>query len=253
MSESSQAKQIWHYDHAENLLSEATRQVVSEHTCKLVVNGEDWISFICSPTDLEAMAIGFLWNEGVIGELSEIESLTLSEDASRLEVTINRGIAKPQSFHRTSTGIALDTAAELHQRLEEFNITAHQILELYRQFNSLQKLHDEVGGFHSGGLSDSRKVQLVVEDLGRHNCVDKLAGLYLLSGKPYPASILLLSGRISSEMVAKSNAMGVEMIISRTSPTTIAIELAEQVGITLVGYLRGNKFEIYSHPGRIVT
>ena len=95
-------------------------------------------------------------------------------------------------------------------------------------------------------------MRIVVEDLGRHNCVDKLAGQFLLQNRPFTPHLIALSGRISSEMVAKSLALSVEFIVSRTSPTSLAIETAAQLGITLIGYLRGGQFDIYSHPERVI-
>ena len=91
-----------------------------------------------------------------------------------------------------------------------------------------------------------------MEDLGRHNCVDKLAGAWLLGKQVFRPVILMLSGRISSEMVMKSLALGVRFLVSRTTPTALAIEMAQEAGICLIGYMRANQFEVYSHSEYLV-
>jgi FdhD protein len=232
-------------------LTSERKDVVREHACLLKVNGQDWLTFICTPLDLEAMAVGFLWNENVIDSLSEIIELRQEVDGSVVAITLNKSVEKPIAFHRTSTGIAIDFNTTQHPKLDEFQLTASQIISLFQQFSRQQSLHSEVGGFHSAALCDAERTQIVVEDLGRHNCLDKLSGLFMLSGKPFTPHVIILSGRISSEMIAKSLSLGVEFLVSRTTPTSMAIETAKRCGVTLVGYLRDSQFDIYSHPERV--
>lgn len=92
----------------------------------------------------------------------------------------------------------------------------------------------------------------MMEDLGRHNCIDKLAGAWLLGEQDFKPVILMLTGRVSSEMVMKSLALDVKMIITRTTPTALAIEMAEEAGICLIGYMRASQFEVYSHAEYLV-
>lgn len=252
MPEPSENFTIWRYDGDDQALEELIKPIVVEHTCQLIVNGEKWITFICSPDNLEALGIGFLWNEAVITDLDQVKEVELSGDGATLSIELTNSVLKPKNFHRTSTGIAIDQPHQTAPTKEEFSLKAEHILKLYREFINQQELHGSVGGFHSGALSDGEKINILVEDLGRHNCIDKLTGLYLQSGKTFPARLLLISGRISSEMVAKSITLGINFLISRTSPTSLAIQTAQEVGITLVGYLRGHQYNIYTHPQRVI-
>ncbi|HDN79646.1 MAG TPA: sulfurtransferase FdhD, partial [Chloroflexi bacterium] len=119
--------------------------------------------------------------------------------------------------------------------------------ELYRK-----ALHYRVaGGIHTSGISDGKGLLWVAEDIGRHNTLDKLKGYCLLKGIPTEGKLILTTGRISSEMLAKAARMGVPFIVSRTSATVLAVELARKWGITLVGYARGGGFLIYSGVNRI--
>ncbi len=244
---------ILRYDGDAHALEEMTRPIVVEHACELIVNGDKWLTFICSPDHLEALGIGFLWNEAVLTNLNQVEHLELSEDGKSLSVRLKMVVEKPKNFHRTSTGIAIDQPHLPTPNKQDFAINAADVLRLYREFNQLQELHDAVGGFHSGALSDGQKINFLVEDVGRHNCIDKLAGLYLQAGREFAPKLLLISGRISSEMVAKSLSLGVVLLVSRTSPTSLAIQTARQAGITLVGYLRGHQYFIYTHPEKVIV
>jgi FdhD protein len=107
------------------------------------------------------------------------------------------------------------------------------------------------GGIHSAAIGDADGLLLYAEDIGRHNTFDRLAGEALFKKIELKDKMLVTSGRVSSEMVAKAARLAIGLIASRTSPTDKAIELCEQAGISLVGYLRGNSMEIYSHPQQI--
>ena len=242
---------IFHYDSAKRSLSAMRKTVVCEHACLLRVNGQDWLTFICSPMNLDALAVGFLWNENVIKDLDEIDTIEISDDLSIISITLKHDVVKPSAFHRTSTGITILHENPASSSHSEFMLGVDHIMAMYREFTGLQSLHCEVGGFHSAALCDAERPRIVVEDLGRHNCFDKLSGLFLFQGQPFIPRVITLSGRISSEMVAKSLTLKVPFIISRTSPTSMAIETAQQYGITLIGYLKGNQFEVYSHTERV--
>ncbi len=242
---------VWNVSLSDNSSTKITKPIISEHAATLVVNGEEWLTFICSPSDLEALAVGFLWNGGTITDLDAIQCLQVAEDGQQINVTLENPVDKPTRFHRTSTGITNTTALLPQPPAKPSQFKPSDIIAHYQNFMQMQVMHDQAGGFHSAGLSDGIKVHLVVEDLGRHNCVDKLCGLYLLQSRPFSARMVLLSGRISSEMVIKSLPLAVSCIVSRTTPTAAAVEIADQAGITLIGYLRSDRFEVYSHPENI--
>ena len=233
-------------------LIEQTKPVIREHSLELIVNGESWLSFICSPTELEELAVGFLWNEKVISEKSQILDIFLKPDLSAIEIKVSNETSKPTKFHRTSTGTEPQQATTQYISTKPRQFSAKELPVLYRQFSMKQKLHDHAGGFHTAGLSDGQEINLVMEDLGRHNCIDKLAGAWLLGEQDFEPVILMLTGRVSSEMVMKSLALGIKMIITRTSPTALAIEMTQQTGICLVGYMRANQYEVYSHAEYLV-
>lgn len=233
-------------DTAPELISQS-KPVIYEHSLELIVNGESWLSFICSPTELKELAVGFLWNENVISESGQIKDIILKPDLSSIEIKVCDNVTKPTHFHRTSTGTVPQINTFKPTSVKTVQFSAKELPDFYNQFTIKQKLHDYAGGFHTAGLSDGREINIVMEDLGRHNCIDKLAGAWLLGGKSFEPMVLMLTGRVSSEMVMKSLAIDVKMIITRTTPTVLAIEMAQEAGICLIGYMRANQYEVYTH------
>ena len=114
-----------------------------------------------------------------------------------------------------------------------------------------QALYRETGGVHTSALSDGEKVLLSAEDIGRHNTLDKIAGLCLMQNMFPEKRILITTGRISSEMLQKAARLQVPILISRTSPSSLSIEMAERYGITLIGYARKHRFNVYSSGERV--
>jgi FdhD protein len=112
-------------------------------------------------------------------------------------------------------------------------------------------MYKETGGIHTSALSDGEKILAVSEDIGRHNTLDKIAGLCLISDIWPKPRIVLTTGRISSEMLQKTARIGAPVIISRTSPSSLSVQMADQMGIMLIGYARSNQFNIYTHPEQI--
>jgi FdhD protein len=113
-----------------------------------------------------------------------------------------------------------------------------------------QELYRETGGVHTSALSDGEKILVSAEDIGRHNTLDKIAGLCLMNNIWPDARILITTGRISSEMLQKAARLQAPILISRTSPSSLSIEMAERYGITLIGYARRQRFNVYSNAQR---
>lgn len=119
--------------------------------------------------------------------------------------------------------------------------------ELLRQ----QELYRSTRGVHCSMLTDGEGISLLAEDIGRHNTLDKLAGRLLLEKPALKRRLVFTTGRISSEMLQKSARLGASTVVSRTSPTALSVRLAEEMGITIIGYARRNQFNVYTHAGRL--
>lgn len=230
--------------------------VISETPVSLTVNGEIWLTFMCTPVDLEALAVGFLFNEGVIKSFEEVLDVRLCAAGDNVDVWLDHSVEKPDKWRRTSgcTGgfTALEENAAINPVSNGGVLQASQVGELIGQLFEAQRLYRDAGGVHTSGLADGRQILLITEDIGRHNTLDKLAGHCLMKNIQLERKIILTTGRISSEMLQKAARIGASILISRTSPSTLSIELAERLGVTLIGYARRNRFNLYTHPQRII-
>jgi FdhD protein len=234
--------------------------VIAEKAVSLTVNGESWLTFMCTPVDLEAMAVGFLFNEGFIQSPQDIADIRLCPGEENIDVWLHKSVQKPNQWRRTSgcTGGMTSVEGQVEQESQRFlftnggTFTPAQIYSLTSQLLDKQTLYHQSGGVHTSALSDGEQLCYVAEDVGRHNTLDKLAGMLLLHPQNMPHKIILTTGRVSSEMLQKAAHIGAPVVISRTAATNLSIQLAEQEGITLIGYARRDRFNIYTHPQRIL-
>lgn len=230
--------------------------VITETPVSLTVNGEVWLTFMCTPIELEALAVGFLFNEGVIQSIAEVVDVRLCAAGDNVDVWLDKSVEKPDKWRRTSGCTGGVTALEENSEIKTVSngglLETTQVGDLIGQLFESQQLYREAGGVHTSGLSDGKSILLIAEDIGRHNTLDKLAGRCLMDHIHLERKIILTTGRISSEMLQKAARMGASILISRTSPTSLSIELAERLGVTLIGYARRNRFYLYTHPQRII-
>jgi FdhD protein len=232
-------------------------ETIVEAPVSLTVNGEAWITFMCTPTDLEAMAVGFLYDEGVIDRADEVMDVRLCEHGDNIDVWLSREAAQPKSWRRTSGCTGGVTAVDLLARPDVVfdpqapKFGADMVGTLVDMLFESQELYRETGGVHTSALSDGERILLSAEDIGRHNTLDKIAGLCLLKNVWPERRILITTGRISSEMLQKAARLGAAILISRTSPSSLSIEMANRYGITLVGYARRQQFNVYSNGQRV--
>ena len=234
----------------------AKRQVVEEYPLRLRVNGRDLATLVCSPHQLNFLLVGFFRLQGFITSLDDILSMGVCSEYGLAELRLRAEL--PEQLQPTLTsGCGTGISYNLPQNLLN---TAHKRPRGYSSeglFHLMKELHGQAeqyrshGGIRSAAIGEADGLLLYAEDIGRHNTLDRLAGEALFKGIEAQDKMLVTSGRISSEMVAKAARLGVGLMASRTSPTDKAIELCEQAGITMVGYLRGSSMEIYSHSQQL--
>lgn len=236
---------------------EIESNTIVETPVSLTVNGEVWTTFMCTPVHLEALMVGFLFNEGTINMMDEVADVRICEHGDNVDVWLTHDASKPDSWTRTSGCTGGVTAIDLVQRpqpvsvSDEFNLFPKQVNHLVEILFNAQELYRETGGVHTSALSDGDKLILSAEDIGRHNTLDKIAGMCLMKNIWPERRVLITTGRISSEMLQKGVRMGAKVVASRTSPSSLSLELAEKWGITLIGYARRNRFNLYAHHERI--
>ena len=236
--------------------AEVAGEVVREQPLTLFVNDEKVLTILCSPMDLEALVIGYLWMERVIGGLDEVRRVEVSAVDGRAEVTLTHPVTLPTERILTSGcggGITFRIDHRLFPRLSStLRVRPEALAAGMKELFAAAVHYKASRGIHGAALSDGERLLLVTEDVGRHNAVDKIKGAALLRGIPTENRILLSTGRISSEMLLKATRMGVPLVASRTSPTEMAVGLAEQLNITVCGYVRGESLNLYAGSARLL-
>ena len=230
--------------------------IVDEALACISLNGSEIGSFMCSPIDLDLLALGFLANEGIIAGIDEVHHIHLARNGLCADVWLHdTSVTKPAKEIVTAgcgAGITFDDLSQKYEPLRiELSASQAQLAELMRQMHLGATLYQQSRGIHTAALATQEKIILQVEDIGRHNCIDKLRGKALKEGIETKGHILLSSGRISSEMINKARRLETPIVCSRTSPTSLSVGLAEEWNMTIVGYLRQNRMRVYTHPKRL--
>ena len=209
--------------------------MVHEKTLHLEINGAAGRTLFCSPRELRELVIGQLYTQGHIHSMEDILSLALDEEA---------GTAVVQTAQR-------ENAAKNIVLSDDLSFDPKILLANQQQFYDRSTLQKATAGTHCCALCDDSGTYFACIDISRHNCMDKLAGKALMNGISLVDKYILTSGRIPMDMIQKVAAIGVPMIVSRSTPTIAAVETARAADITLLGFSRENRFNIYSAPHRL--
>jgi FdhD protein len=228
-----------------------------EELITLYVNGQPLLGLMCTPVQLEELALGFLFNEGLVEHMDDVAVLQLCGGGRCVDVWLEHDIDAPKLRIITSgcsSGTTFEDVARTHRRVESsLRITSHQATQLMEGLLHAAVIYNRAGGIHTAALANAERVLCVGEDIGRHNTLDKVAGICLRQGQSTRDHILLTSGRISSEMVNKVARMQAPIVISYTSPTSLSVQLAQAWGITLIGYTRRRSLRVYAGEERVVA
>ena len=238
--------------------------IIKEHALTITLNDGKYVrdrqyaTVFCSPSDLEMLGLGFLLSEELIESLDDIDSIFLSDDNSELKVYVKNNISLAEKLlakRDVTSGCGRrsnpNEAIKLNIVSSDFKVSSESIIRFSNEFQAMSALYKSTGGTHGVVLCSEDNILIFKEDIGRHNALDKVFGECLVKGIKTDDKIVLTSGRISSEMLIKSAMRGIPVIASRSAPTSMAIQLAENAGVTLVGFVRGGRMNIYSHSYRI--
>jgi len=230
--------------------------IVIEKKVRVSVNGKEVISLYCTPSMIKELIIGFFLTEGIIkGEFcAEKINIKYGEDIM-VDIPVEGDIST-EGMTITSGcigGITFPQKRVFGVIKDAFSIDAGILKTLFKEFQQRSEIFRLTGGVHSAALSDGEKILVFAEDIGRHNAIDKIIGYSILEKIPFAGKLILVSGRLSSEIVSKCSRWGIPIVASRAAPTNLAIEIAETSGITLIGFVRGERMNIYTNPQRIIT
>lgn len=238
-------------------------EIAVEFALTIRVDGEEFATIVCTPSQPEELVTGFLASEGVIRSADELR---------RLDIDLGRGFAYAELSHKRPLPAGLygkrwlgSCCGKSRQfYLHSDVLTARTVTSRLRVpaaycMRLLSELHGEsgsfarTGGLHNAALCDASGILVARTDIGRHNALDKLYGWRLRERVPASDKIIAFSGRISSEVVLKAAKIGVPVLLSKSAPTDLALRLAHDLGVTAAGFIRGGRMNVYTHPERITS
>jgi FdhD protein len=229
-------------------------KVGDEMALALYVDQVELATMMCTPEKLNFLIAGFLRSEGLIETLNDIALMRVCDEEQVADVRLMR--PREMGGRRILTsgcggGVTFDEGSSVSPVTSDLRVAPPKVLARMREMLKSFGGRAEQGGTHVSALSDGESLLAVARDVGRHNTLDKIWGQCLFQEILTAGKILLTTGRLSSEMVVKSAKMGVPVAVSLNSPTSRAVELGRQLGITLVGYARGSRLSVYTHPERL--
>ncbi|EOV9527365.1 formate dehydrogenase accessory sulfurtransferase FdhD [Bacillus cytotoxicus] len=250
-----------HYQ--DGMFSEKHDEIVTETPITIKLNGEEYVTVVCTPNYIEDMVVGFLISEGIISSYQHIEGLWIQKDQGIVHVKAKQINPLYQSLYnkryvtsccgKSRQGFVFVNDVAKAKKLHDVHITLtpEECFYLMTALQQSSTTFQQTGGVHNTALCDRNSLILSRMDIGRHNALDKIYGYCLRHDIPVTGKIIAFSGRISSEILLKVSKIGCEIILSKSAPTKLALQLAHDLGITVVGFIRNNSCNIYTHPMRI--
>ncbi len=234
-------------------------EIIVENVLNINVNRKFYASLMCTPNEMLQLSIGFLFSDRVIFSMKSIKSIE-EKDENNLCIILKDESEPIHEKKRTLTSGCAGGSMDLDY-LEENEIkpiestckcSVNNISMLMKEFNSKSELFKQTGGVHSCAICSSEEILFFSEDIGRHNALDKVIGKALLQNIELGDKLLMTTGRISSDITLKAARAGIPIIISHSAPTDLALSIAKASNMTMIGFARGNRMNIYCGEGRIV-
>lgn len=243
-------------------LRDVEKDVIGEISLKIYINGTEYASLLCLNQLTEELAVGFLYSEGVIDTFKDISSISYNERlfAVMIDLAPGKSVDKCESLRSVTSGCGKCFTYINPLKHDKFVPVPDQdkfplggILKTMKEFEQRSELYKTIGGVHSV-LFHHDQFSVFNEDIGRHNCFDKIAGVLIKNDKMnlVREGMMFVSGRVSSEIITKVIRMGAGVLVSRSTPTAAAVNLAREYNVTLLGYVRSNSGYVYSGENRLI-
>ena len=237
--------------------------IIIESPLTIVLNNQELVTLLCTPSNLKYLAIGFLVSEGLLKDRDDIKNILVDDrrgivrvDTGEQEETDKDVVFKRFITSGCGRGASFYSAADVQNQAKvdsQIELSTHDILVLMNEFQHRSLLFRTTGGVHSAALCDTNNILVFSEDIGRHNAIDKIFGECFLEDISTDNRFIVTSGRVSSEILLKIAKRNIPLLISKSAPTSMGVKLADDLGITLVGFARGNRMNVYTNSWRIVT
>lgn len=237
--------------------------VVTEHPVTIKINGAEFATLVCSPDFVEDLVTGFLASEGVIRRYDDLEDVWIEEKKGTVHIKTKKLNPYYLNFqgkrYITSCcgagrqGFVFINDALTAKKMDQVRVrvSSKDCFTLMKEMQESSTVFQNTGGVHNAALCQDGKVVISRMDIGRHNALDKIYGYCLKNNIPLEDKVLAFSGRISAEILLKASKIGCEIVLSKSAPTELALQLAEQLGITTIGFIRNDSLNVYTGHERV--
>jgi len=243
--------------------SNETEDIVTRETAlTIILNNLELVTLLCSPTNLTYLAIGFLFSEGVLNSKDEIRKIIADDQKGVVRVETEKTkkitgelLSKPLIASSGGRKAPFHGASDIQDEAKvesQIVIAPHEVFTLVNEFQHRSRLFKVTGGVHSAALCDTNGILVFSEDIGRHNAIDKVFGECILTDITMDDRIIITSGRVSSDILLKVAKGKIPILISKSAPTNLGVRLADDLGITLIGFVRGKRMNVYTNRWRVV-
>lgn len=236
-------------------------KITPEFPVTIILDGQEFATIVCSPSELENLTIGFLASEGVIRTYNEIKSLQIDGYKGYVYIHLKKPVIAERLDHSSRfIGSCCGKSRQFYFKSDartaktitnKFTVSTAACFKLMKELMEGSEEFNQTGGVHNAALATAENLLITSTDIGRHNTLDKIFGTMLRDKISARDKLIVFSGRISSEVLLKVSKMGIGFIISKAALTDLAVELANDLGITVIGFARDDRMNIYSHPERI--
>jgi FdhD protein len=235
--------------------------VAREFPVTIILNGQELVTMLCSPKDMDCLAVGFLASEGLLKSRDEIKKIVVDAERGvvRVETTEDKSFGRDMFTRVISSGGSrgasfYSPAAAASQKIESpLKVKAKEVIKLADQFQHYSELHHVTRGVHSAALCDNKSILVFSDDIGRHNAIDKVFGKCLLENITTNDRIMITSGRVSSEILHKMVKRDIPIVITIAVPTNIGVRIANNLGITLIGSVKdSSSLNVYTNDWRVL-
>lgn len=236
--------------------------IAIEYPLTIFVNNDEFATMVCTPTNMRELVVGFLASEGIIRLYNEIKSIEIDVERGFAYVQLFKTLEKDNRDHSSRfIGSCCGKSRQFYFKsdvqtaktvMSKLTVSAQTCLNLMDRLQTESEHFQKTGGVHNAALCTVDELIAVRTDIGRHNALDKLYGHILENKIPLVNKLIVFSGRISSEVLLKISKIGIGIIVSKSAPTDLALRLADDLGITAIGFARRNKMNVYTHHHRII-
>jgi FdhD protein len=254
-------KEIIKYENGK--LFKGEDEIATEYPLTILVNGQEFATLVCTPSELDELVIGFLASEGVIRFKDDLINIKIDSELGYAYVETKTQIMTGQEFYskrfigsccgKSRQFYLVNDTKTAKTSTSTLQISPKECIQLMNDMQNSSDMFKNTGGVHNAALCTKSTIILKRSDIGRHNALDKIFGHCFLNKVPIRDKIIVFSGRISSEVLLKASKIGVGIVLSKSAPTDLAIKMAEDLNITAVGFIRGEKLNVYSHSERIIA